>query len=534
MQLLTLALIFSPILMGILIYAIDRDAFSRSLFVLQSGLTVLWALLLMRTLPALAAGEAVLFVAGGWSVRAGIEFRLDRVSLLFTLMTVLAFWYVYLYVWWSRRSDHKFFFFLSVLQGALLALFLVNDLFSMFVLIELISITCSILITYKKDGLSVKAGLYYLLYNSLAMLLFLLGLMMVYMQTGTVNLSLLAGALPEAAGAPAYRWAVVLILAAFCLKSALVPVYSWLPLAHASAPASVSALLSGLVVKSGLFILLRLGALLYVPGVQELLMALGLVSGLFGAFMAFAQIDIKRLLAYSTISHIGLIVFGLSSAAPAAEAGALLHIFNHFLFKSLLFLCAGTVITMTGERQIGKVKGLWRQCPALGGAMAIGILGITGAPLFNGSLSKAMIAAPYSGTWESAMLWLINGVTAAAFLKLATILAGKGAMPLHYPDRRVASPLMMAVLVVLSYPGELMLLNWLSSTAGLAVPGLNTLGADLLKYGLLTAVALWVYRVLYRPHGHRLLPLATGRSRFSRGVGVLVLFWAALSALLVW
>ncbi len=139
-----------------------------------------------------------------------------------------------------------------------------------------------------------------------------------------------------------------------------------------------------------------------------------------------------------------------------------------------------------------------------------------------------MIAAPYGGSWENALLWLISFVTAAAFMKLAAILTGKGTMPLNHPDRRVASPLMVAALVVLSYPLELLLLSRVS-----AAPGAGSLGPDLLKYALLAAAALWVYRGLYRPHGHRLLPLATGRSRFSRGVGVLILFWAALSVLLV-
>lgn len=530
MEFQALSLIFIPMVMAILIYAVDRDTFSRSVFVLQGVLTVLWLFLLKGALPALQAGAAVQFVIGGWSRLAGIELKIDTVSLLFTLMTVIAFWYVYLYAWWSRRSDHKFLFFLSMLQGALTALFLVNDLFSIFVLIEFVTITCSILITYKKDGLSVKAGLYYLLYNSLAMLLFLLGIMMLYMLAGTLNLTLLAETVPHLSGNPAYRWAVALLVAAFCLKSALVPVYSWLPLAHASAPACVSALLSGLVVKTGLFILLRLGTVMLIPGVPALLLGLGLVSGLFGAAMAFIQTDIKRILAYHTISQVGLIVVGLSSQASLAETGALLHIFNHFLFKSLLFLCAGAIITMTGERHVGRLRGIWRQSPVLGAAMAVGMLGITGAPFFNGSLSKGMIGLAFGGGTIGFLLLLINFGTVLSFLKLSVVLTGRGDMPLSYPDPRIVAIILTALLVLVSYPAERALL----AAVGLGEPvRVIGTGKAFAKFLFMGGGALWIYRAFYLPNRERLKLLTTARTRFSRGVGVLMIFLAALSLYLL-
>lgn len=517
--------------MGILIYAIDRISFSRGLFLLQLLLTIAVGALSWQSMPALWDGMGLLMVAGNWSRLSGIEFRIDRVSIIFMFMTVLAFWYVYLYVWWSRKGDHKFFFFLSMLQGSLLALFMVNDLFSIYVLLEFITISCSILITYKKDGVSVKAGLYYLLNNSIAMLLFLLGIMFIYMVFGTLNLTLIASALPQYANDPGYRWGIALMLSAICLKSAIFPVFSWLPLAHASAPASVSALLSGLVVKSGIFILLRLGAMIFIPGVQELLLILGLTSGLFGAGMAFLQTDIKRILAYHTISQVGLIVVGLSSPGTASEVGALLHIFNHFLFKSLLFLCAGTIITITGERKISRIRGIFQQNRTLGLSMMVGILGITGAPFFNGSISKAMIKGSFMGYQTGPLLFLINAGTILSFVKLSTILFGHRIGTISPSDSRIVSPALVAALVILSYPAELLLLAWLPETVLLTASGNPHI--DFLKYTLMVTGAITVYRFIYIPNMMRLKRFESVRYSFHQGVGILVIFLAFISLIVI-
>lgn len=526
-----LLFIFSPIVMGILIYAIDRVAFSRGLFLLQAALSLAYAALSWQVYPVLYENRALHFVAGGWSPQAGIAFRVDRVSMLFIFMTVLAFWYAYLYTWWSRQKDHKFLFFLSLLQGALFALFLVNDLFSMFVLIELITVTCSILITYKKDGLSIKAGLYYLLYNSIAMLLLFLGIIFIYMQAGTLNISLIYAAGPDIAADPGYRWGIVLVFAAFCLKSALFPVFGWLPLAHASAPASVSALLSGLVVKSGLFIMLRLGALVFIPGVREVLLILGLISGIFGSAMAFCQTDIKRLLSYSTISQVGLITVGLSASGSQDQLGALLHIFNHFLFKSLLFLCAGVIISITGERSISRIRGLYRQSPALAVSVIIGILGITGAPFFNGSISKALITAGVGGGVAESLLFIINAGTILSFVKLGTVLTGAKRCTQCPTDARIISVFLMAVMVLLSYPSELLLLSMLPEP--LYSLNLTDMAKETAKYMLLMAGSVLFYRRVYLPHGHYFTKFEGLTYSFHRGVGILTLLLAVLSLLLV-
>lgn len=517
--------------MGILIYAIDRISFSRGLFLLQLLLTIAVGVMTWQSMPVLWDGLGIQMIAGNWSRMSGIEFRIDRVSVIFMFMTVLAFWYVYLYVWWSRKGDHKFFFFLSMLQGSLLALFMVNDLFSIFVLMEFITITCSILITYKKDGISVKAGLYYLLNNSIAMLLFLLGIMFMYMVFGTLNLTLITSALSQYVNDPGYRWGIALILSAICLKSAIFPVFSWLPLAHSSAPASVSALLSGLVVKSGIFILLRLGAMAFIPGVHELLMILGLISGLFGAGMAFLQTDIKRILAYHTISQVGLIVVGLSSPGTTSEIGALLHIFNHFLFKSLLFLCAGTIITITGERQISMIRGIFQKNRTLGLSLMVGILGITGAPFFNGSLSKALIKASFLGFQIEPLLFIINAGTILSFVKLSMILFGRPIGTISPADSRIASPVFVAALVILSFPAELLLFSWLPETVLLTVSG-NPLIA-ITKYVLMIAGAIAVYRFVYLPNTKHLKRFESVRFSFHQGVGILIMFLTFLSLILI-
>lgn len=528
-MLLLLVMIFSPIIIGILIYAVDNVFFSRSVFLLQAGMTMMTGVLIKGFFDAGMVSWSV--VAGNWASQIGVEFVVDRISVLFVLMTVIAFWYVYLYVWWSRKGDHKFLFFLSMLQGALVALFLANDLFTMFVLIEFITITCSILITYKKDGTSVKAGLYYLLYNSIAMLLFLLGLIFVYMQAGTLNITLIESGIGYHVSAMSYRWGIVLIVSAFCLKSAVFPVFSWLPLAHSAAPASVSALLSGLVVKTGLFILLRLGLVVFIPGVTQLLLILGLISGIFGAFMAFAQSDIKKVLAYHTISQVGLIIVGLSTGERVGEIGALLHVFNHFLFKSLLFLCAGTLITWTGHRGIAEIRGVIRKCPLLGWAMLTGILAITGAPFFNGSISKDLIYQSASGAVVQSLLVLINIGTILSFTKVAAILIGPDDGPSYPKDARIWSSVFLAACVLATYPVEAYLLSAVIPLPAQikAVSPFVAVG----KYFMTVGFAIGVYKLLYLPNRLLLKRLDSVRYSFKLGVGVFIVFVSVLSVILV-
>ncbi|MBN2897358.1 MAG: hypothetical protein JXO44_01180 [Clostridia bacterium] len=443
-----LSIIFVPLILAILFYLVNKPQFNSMVFLFQV-LQTFFVYVLSRSV---IAGESLSYVIGQWPMGIGIELRLDWLSLIFVGMTTLGFWAAYLYCWEEKCRDAKYFFFITFLQGSLVALFLVYDLFSMFILLELVTILGSILITYKKDGYAVKAGLFYLLYNSFGMTIFLVGVIILYISSGSLNMTV-AGEIAQGLSQQVHiRFAVACFFVAFSLKSALVPVYTWLPIAHSSAPSSVSALLSGLMVKIGLYGFMRLHGVFSGPFLSQSLMIVGISTALLGVGFAVLQTDIKRILAYHTISQVGLMVVGISSGMEKGMYGGLLHMVNHFAFKTLLFLCAGILITNTGERHIKKIRGVMASNPFLGIAIVIGILGITGAPFFNGSISKYIIKKSVEGTFVTYGLYLVNFGTLVSFIKFGQVLGGPSRYPFSIEWVKSLSIALVATLVLAMFP----------------------------------------------------------------------------------
>lgn len=451
MNLWMLCFLFSPLILGVLIYALDKVLFNRLVFVLQGALTVAYFFLMSKAPYSM--------VIGGWPNTVGIECVIDTVSLLFMGMTLIGFWYIYLYDWPKHRNDHKYLFLVGALQSVLLSLFMVYDLFTFFILIELMTIIASILITYKKDSNSVKAGIYYLLINSMGMVLYIIGIMILYSLTGSLNIHVVLTQLPLVAGNKLFKLAMAFIISSVAVKSAFFPLFQWLPVAHSAAPGSVSAILSGLIVKSGIFVFLRLGDIVFSASLNEVLVIIGLLTALFGSILAMVQYDIKRLLSFSTVSHIGLILVGFTLPGAVSNTGGYLHLMNHFLFKSLLFLCAGLIITQTGERNLKRIRGIMMTNPLLSVAMLVGILGITGVPLFNGHLSKLLIKSAGDNAVIQMILYIVNVATIASFIKLSKVFTGPPMKTLVEPGRRQWSAYFIAILTLLALPIELVYLK---------------------------------------------------------------------------
>jgi multicomponent Na+:H+ antiporter subunit D len=180
----------------------------------------------------------------------------------------------------------------------------------------------------------------------------------------------------------------------FGLKAALVPFHAWLPDAHPSAPAPISAVLSGLLIKvSGVYAMTRIFLNVFglTPALSAVLMVLGAVSIVVAAFLALGQKDMKRMLAYSSISQVGYVVLGIGLGTPLGIAGGLFHLFNHALAKGLLFLTSGSVQHATGTRDLDEMGGLAKRMPITAAANLIGALSIAGVPPLNGFWSKLII-----------------------------------------------------------------------------------------------------------------------------------------------
>lgn len=244
----------------------------------------------------------------------------------------------------------------------------------------------------------------------------------------------------DAAGATVF---FVLAVMAFGIKAGLMPFHVWLPPSHASAPSHVSAMLSGVVIKMGIYGLVRFLGYMPVPpvGWGALLLALGCASALLGVGFALGQHDLKRLLAYHSVENIGIIVMGLGVALLGRSlgrpewvllglAGALLHVWNHGFFKGLLFLCAGSVLKATGEREIDRLGGLGRRMPWTAAFFAVGAIAICGLPPLNGFVSELLVylgllraASPGAGASAIGLLGVpvlaaVGALAVACFVKV--------------------------------------------------------------------------------------------------------------------
>ena len=263
--------------------------------------------------------------------------------------------------------------------------------------------------------------------------------------------------------------ASVLFLMGFGLKAALVPFHAWLPDAHSSAPTPISAMLSGLLIKVlGVYALCRIFFNVFgmSGNVSMVMITLAVASMVVASIMAFGQTDIKRLFAYSTISQIGYVMLGFGVGTPLAIMGALFHLFNHSIFKSLLFLNAGAVETISGTRDITKMPGVLKTSPLTGYTNLIGSLSICGIPPLGGFWSKVIIIFACIQANRPGLAFIaiaVSAMTLGYYFKAVTpILFGakETSAPGNLQKRRIgfAMAFPMVLLAILSVFSVLLLL----------------------------------------------------------------------------
>jgi NADH-quinone oxidoreductase subunit M len=258
---------------------------------------------------------------------------------------------------------------------------------------------------------SLTIGFKYFIFTHVGAVCMLLGILSIYTFTGTFDLVTLS--LPEVYGnIPSNMLILIfaLLLIGFCVKMATFPLHTWLPDAHAEAPAPISAMLSGAMIKCGAYAMIRIFLSMFnstMLQTSDYLAIIGIVTIIYGGLMALAQTDIKRLLAYSSISQMGYIFFGIGVIAELGVTGGLFHIVNHAIGKALLFMCAGVILHQTGTRDIRKLGGLAGKMPITTVSCLIGALSLAGTP-------------PLSGFWSE---WMIFGGGIAAGKVLLTLIA---------------------------------------------------------------------------------------------------------------
>jgi multicomponent Na+:H+ antiporter subunit D len=417
-------LVLLPIMTGIITYLFFAKHAKYVVLVMQS---VFFAISFYIFYYVKIHGEMI-DLLGGYDLGISIALRCDRVSAALILLNAFLFTCMIFFNYHKEYMNKLFLFLFLALQGLINGIFLSNDLFNIYVLTELSTIVVSILIMFKKDNQSIYDGMVYLLTNLVAMTFFLLGIGYIYKIFGSLDLTVIGDRMVYIEDPKFLILPYSLIITAVGLKAALMPLFSWLPRAHGtpSAPSIVSAILSGLYVKCGVYLFIRTNVLFQpVLDTTHIFLVIGFLTAVIGFVFALSQTDIKLILAYSTVSQIGLIIFGLSLNHEYSYEGSIYHILNHAIFKSVLFLTAGMIIEEYETRDIREIRGVFRRMPFVAIVTIMAILGITGAPLFNGSISKYLIQ---KGTYVSDLLEygliLINVGTIMCFVKYASMLMG--------------------------------------------------------------------------------------------------------------
>lgn len=374
----------------------------------------------------LAAGGKQTMAAGGWSVPLGIAFMVDGLSTFMLLLAqaVTLPIVVYARAYFSADNPQARYFWplAGLMLAGINALFVSADLFNLYVTLELVGLGAVSLVAAGGGVKQVSAALRYLFATLLGSATYLLGVALVYGAYGTVSLETLA--LLIGAEVPRLVWlAGGLMLAGLMLKTALFPLHYWLPSAHGSAPAPVSALLSALVVKASFYLILRLwlGSFAPLAATAAWLPALlGAAAILWGSIQAIRAPRIKALVAYSTVAQLGylFLIFPLLEAdATALQAGGL-QAFAHGLAKAAMFLAAGALIKATGQDSVASLAGVAGRMPVT--LFAFGLAGMTlmGLPPSSGFLAKwLLIAAAFEqGEWAIAAVILAGGLLAAVYV----------------------------------------------------------------------------------------------------------------------
>jgi formate hydrogenlyase subunit 3/multisubunit Na+/H+ antiporter MnhD subunit len=385
----------------------------------------------------LRADAAVVYVVGGWAPPLGIALRADGLSAAMMLTTAVVICATGVFARAEfptpqelpeARAPLAFWTLLLALWGALNAVLLGDDLFNLFVALELLTFAAVPLVCLDGRAETLSAALRYLLFALLGSMLYLLGTVLLYGAYGTLDIVLLS---ERIRAEPATLVAATLMTVGLLAKTALFPLHLWLPPAHAGAPAPASAMLSALVVKGSFILVVRLWFDV-MPGLltqaaAQLLAALGAAAIVFGSVLAFRQARLKMLIAYSTVAQLGylFLMFPLAAAPGAAAVvslgawtGGLLQAISHACAKAAMFLAAGLIAQALGHDRVAELGGISRALPMTVVAFGLGGLSLMGLPPSGGFVAKwlLLMAAIDTGQWWWGLVILAGGLLTGSYV----------------------------------------------------------------------------------------------------------------------
>ena len=459
---LILSSIFIPILWG-LVLLIKPEFKNRKALLTASGVGLVLAGILGCAVIFGGEQELFLFSLGK---NMDIFFRVDAVSRLFaavvTVVWVLAGFYAFEYMK-HEKEEKRYFGFYVLVFGVLYALVFAGNMVTYYLFYEMMTLLSMPLVLHSKSKEAIMGGLKYLFYSLFGAYMVLFGIYFLNKYTLTLNFT---------AGGALDMQAVVgnegiLLVAAFAMivgfgvKAGMFPLHAWLPTAHPVAPAPASAVMSGIIVKMGVLGMLRVVFFLFgadfIRGtwVQTVWLVLSLITIFMGSMLAYREKVTKKRLAYSTVSQISYILFGMALLVPEGLTGSLLHVIFHAVIKSTLFMCAGAIIYKTGKTSVDELKGVGKEMPITIWCYTFASAALIGIPPASGFISKwhLAIGALDSGiatfSWLGPVVLLVSALLTAGYLLPITVNGFLPGADFDYGSLKKKEPVKMMVVPIM-------------------------------------------------------------------------------------
>ena len=369
--------------------------------------------------------------AGGWPAPMGVTLVVDRLAAIMVLISVIVTLGVMLYsIGQGRSSDDEndgeapmpiFHPTLMVLTAGVSTTFISGDLFHIYVGFEMLLVASFVLLTLGGSQERVRAGVNYVIVNLLSSVFFLAAIAFTYTATGTVNLAQLAVRLEDLPASTTLTLSALLLIG-FAVKAAIFPMMGWLPDSYPTAPAPVTAVFAGLLTKVGVYAIIRTQTLLFPEGrLDDVLMWAALATMLVGILGAIAQDDIKRLLSFTLVSHIGYLIFGVAIGNAVGLSGAIFYVAHHIVVQTSLFLVTGLIEWRTGTTSLAELGGLARTAPMIAILFFIPALNLAGIPPFSGFLGKVGLLQGGAQAGTGLAYLLIAGAVLTSLLTLYAV-----------------------------------------------------------------------------------------------------------------
>jgi multicomponent Na+:H+ antiporter subunit D len=352
------------------------------------------SVLAMVLLVHVEANGSVVVRLGGWAPELGIVLVADMFAVLVLAVAMITILLVEVFAIGQRGTEsgaepNVVGPMLLVLTAGVALSVLTGDLFTLFVAFELMLVASYVLLTLGGRPGQVRSGMSYVVISLVASTFFITALALIYAATGTVNMAELSQRIPELSDGVRTGFSLLLILV-FGIKAGLFPLFFWLPDSYPTAPGAITAVFAGLLTKVGVYAIIRSQTLLFPPEAQQgsFLLVLAGFTMVIGVLGALAQDDLRRMLSFHIVSHIGYMIFGLALFTLAGIAGAVFYVVHHIVVKTALFLVAGLVERRAGSDRLSRIGGLVRSAPMIAVLFALPALSIAGLPPFSGFVGK--------------------------------------------------------------------------------------------------------------------------------------------------